>query len=130
MDITQSTLLVGVGRGIREDKNMPMMEELARLMGADLSGSRAVVDAGWLPSDRQVGISGKTVKPKLYLALGISGAFQHVTGMKGSDVVVAINKDPDAPIFRIADYGIVDDLLQGGPRPESIKELKELKRCH
>ncbi len=111
VDITQSTMLVSVGRGIREDKNLPMVEELAGLLGADISGSRAVVDSGWLPTDRQVGISGKTVKPKLYLAVGISGAFQHVTGMKGSDVVVAINKDPDAPIFQYADYGIVDDLL-------------------
>jgi len=125
VDITQSTLLVSVGRGLREDKNMPMVEELAGLMGADVSGSRAVVDAGWLPADRQVGISGKTVKPKLYLALGISGAFQHVTGMKGSDVVVAVNKDPDAPIFQYADYGIVDDLLK--VVPALIDKIKELK---
>jgi electron transfer flavoprotein alpha subunit len=125
VDITQSTLLVGVGRGIREDKNMPVVEELAKAMGADLAASRAVVDAGWLPSDRQVGISGKTVKPKLYLAVGISGAFQHVTGMKGSEVIVAINKDPDAPIFGIADYGIVDDLFKVVPKlVEKIKELK------
>ncbi len=125
VDITQSAMLVGVGRGIREDKNLPMMEELAAAMGADLSASRAVVDAGWLPSDRQVGISGKTVKPKLYLAVGISGAFQHVTGMKGSEVIVAINKDPDAPIFGIADYGIVDDLFKVVPKLiEKIKELK------
>lgn len=125
VDITQSTLLIGVGRGIREDKNMPVVEELAEAIGADLAASRAVVDAGWLPSDRQVGISGKTVKPKLYLAVGISGAFQHVTGMKGSDVIVAINKDPDAPIFGIADYGIVDDLFKVVPKlVEKIKELK------
>jgi len=125
VDITQSTLLVSIGRGIREDKNMPMIEELAGLMGADISGSRAVVDAGWLPTDRQVGISGKTVKPKLYLALGISGAFQHVTGMKGSDLVVAVNKDPDAPIFQYADFGIVDDLLK--VVPALIDKLKEIK---
>jgi len=125
VDITQSTLLVGVGRGIREDKNMPVVEELAQALGADLAASRAVVDAGWLPADRQVGISGKTVKPKLYLAVGISGAFQHVTGMKGSEVIVAINKDPDAPIFGIADYGIVDDLFKVVPKlVEKIKELK------
>ncbi len=125
VDITQSTLLVGVGRGIREDKNMPVVEELAQALGADLAASRAVVDAGWLPADRQVGISGKTVKPKLYLAVGISGAFQHVTGMKGSEVIVAINKDPDAPIFGIADYGIVDDLFKVVPKlTEKIKELK------
>jgi len=125
VDITQSALLVGVGRGIREDKNMPVMEELAQAIGADLAASRAVVDAGWLPSDRQVGISGKTVKPKLYLAVGISGAFQHVTGMKGAEVIVAINKDPDAPIFGIADYGIVDDLFKVVPKlVEKVKELK------
>ena len=125
VDITQSTLLIGVGRGIREDKNMPVAEELAEALGADLAASRAVVDAGWLPADRQVGISGKTVKPKLYLAIGISGAFQHVTGMKGSEVIVAINKDPDAPIFGIADYGIVDDLFKVVPKlVEKIQELK------
>lgn len=125
VDITQSALLVSIGRGIREDKNIPMIEELAKLMGADISGSRAVIDAGWLPADRQVGISGKTVKPKLYLALGISGAFQHVTGIKGSDLVVAINKDPDAPIFQYADYGIVDDLLK--VVPALIEKVKEIK---
>lgn len=125
VDITQSTLLVGVGRGIREDKNLPIVEELAQVLGADLAASRAVVDAGWLPADRQVGISGKTVKPKLYLAVGISGAFQHVTGMKGSEVIVAINKDPDAPIFGIADYGIVDDLFKVVPKlTEKLKEMK------
>lgn len=125
VDITQSTMLVSVGRGIREDKNLPIIEELAGLMGADVSGSRAVIDAGWLPADRQVGISGKTVKPKLYLALGISGAFQHVTGIKGADLVVAINKDPDAPIFQYADYGIVDDLLK--VVPALIDKIKETR---
>ena len=125
VDITQSTVLVAVGRGIREDKNMPIMEELAKAMGADLAASRAVVDAGWLPQDRQVGISGKTVKPKLYVAVGISGAFQHVTGIKGADLVVAINKDPDAPIFQYADYGIVDDLFKVVPAlTDKLKEMK------
>lgn len=125
VDITQSTVLVAIGRGVRDDKNMPMVEELAGLLGADIAGSRAVVDSGWLPTDRQVGISGKTVKPKLYLALGISGAFQHVTGMKGSDLVVAINKDADAPIFQFSDYGIVDDLLK--VVPALIDKIKEMK---
>jgi len=125
VDITQSTVLLAVGRGIREDKNMPIMEELAKAMGADLAASRAVVDAGWLPQDRQVGISGKTVKPKLYVAVGISGAFQHVTGIKGADLVVAINKDPDAPIFQYADYGIVDDLFKVVPAlTDKLKEMK------
>ena len=125
VDITQSTVLVAVGRGIREDKNMPIMEELAQAIGADLAASRAVVDAGWLPQDRQVGISGKSVKPKLYVAVGISGAFQHVTGMKGADLVVAINKDPDAPIFQYADYGIVDDLFKVVlALTEKLKEMK------
>lgn len=125
VDITQSEKLVSVGRGIKEDKNIPLMEELAKVLGADLSGSRAAVDAGWLPTDRQVGISGKTVKPKLYLAVGISGAFQHVTGIKGADVVVAINKDPNAPIFQYADYGIVDDLFKVVPAlTEKLKEVK------
>jgi electron transfer flavoprotein alpha subunit len=125
VDITQSTVLVAVGRGIREDKNMPIMEELASAMGADLAASRAVVDAGWLPQDRQVGISGKSVKPKLYVAVGISGAFQHVTGIKGADLVVAINKDPDAPIFQYADYGIVDDLFKVVPAlTDKLKEMK------
>lgn len=125
VDITQSEKLVSVGRGIKEEKNIPLMEELAKVLGADLSGSRAAVDAGWLPTDRQVGISGKTVKPKLYLAVGISGAFQHVTGIKGADVVVAINKDPGAPIFQYADYGIVDDLFKVVPAlTEKLKEMK------
>src|SRR5450759_662899 len=105
VDITQSAMLVSVGRGLREDKNLPMIEELAGLIGAD--------------------VSGKTVKPKLYLALGISGAFQHVTGMKGADLVVAINKDPDAPIFQYAAYGIVDDLLK--VVPALIDKIKEMK---
>ncbi|NLY39429.1 MAG: electron transfer flavoprotein subunit alpha/FixB family protein [Firmicutes bacterium] len=125
VDITQSEILVAVGRGLREEKNMPLVEELAAVIKADLCGSRAAVDAGWLPHDRQVGTSGKTVKPKLYLAVGISGAFQHVAGMKGAKAVVAINKDPDAPIFNVAHYAIVDDLLKVVPKlTEKLKELK------
>ena len=125
VDITQSDILVAVGRGLKEEKNMPAVEELAAVIKADLCGSRAAVDAGWLPHDRQVGTSGKTVKPKLYLAVGISGAFQHVAGMKGAKAVVAINKDPDAPIFTVADYAIVDDLLKVVPKlTEKLKELK------
>jgi electron transfer flavoprotein alpha subunit len=125
VDITQSEILVAVGRGLKEEKNMPLVEELAAVIKADLCGSRAAVDAGWLPHDRQVGTSGKTVKPKLYLAVGISGAFQHVAGMKGAKTVVAINKDPDAPIFNVAHYAIVDDLLKVVPKlTEKLKELK------
>lgn len=125
VDITQSEILVAVGRGIREDKNMPMVEELAQVLNADLCGSRAATDAGWLPHDRQVGTSGKTVKPKLYLAIGISGAFQHTAGMKGAKTIVAINKDAEAPIFAEADYGIVDDLFKVVPQlTEKLKELK------
>ncbi len=125
VDITQSEILVAVGRGVKEDKNMPMIEELAAVMKADICGSRAAIDAGWLGHDRQVGTSGKTVKPKLYIAIGISGAFQHLAGMKGAKAIVAINKDPDAPIFTEADFGIVDDLFKVIPKlTEKLKELK------
>ncbi len=125
VDITQSEILVAVGRGIKEEKNMPLIEELAKAMKADICGSRAAIDAGWLGHDRQVGTSGKTVKPKLYVAIGISGAFQHLAGMKGAKTIVAINKDPDAPIFSVADLGIVDDLFKVVPKlTEKLKELK------
>jgi electron transfer flavoprotein alpha subunit len=104
---------------------MAMIEELATVLNAVISGSRAVVDAGWLPHERQVGTSGKTVKPKVYLAIGISGAFEHVAGMKGAKNIIAINKDPKAPIFSVATFGIVDDLFKVVPAlTEKIKELR------
>lgn len=125
VDITQAEVIIGIGRGIKEDKNMPLMEEFADAMGGVLACSRPVVDAGWLSKDRQVGSSGKTVKPKLYIAVGISGAFQHVMGMKGADTIIAINKDANAPIFTVADYGIVGDLFQVIPKlQEKVKEAK------
>lgn len=108
-DITQAEIIVSVGQGIGGPENIPMVEEVAKNLGGVLACSRPVVDRYWLPKERQVGISGKTVKPKVYLAIGISGAFQHVTAMQGSETIIAINKDPRAPIFNVADYGIVDD---------------------
>lgn len=123
VDITASEILISIGRGIGEEDNLDIIEELAEAVGGDISGSRPVIDNGWLPDDRQVGQSGKTVTPKLYLAIGISGASQHIIGMKGSETIVAINKDPDAPIFEVADYGIVDDLFDIVPKlTEIIKE--------
>lgn len=112
VDITAAEKLVGVGRGIKDLANLPLVEELAKTLGGVLACSRPIVDKGWLPTDRQVGTSGKTVKPKLYVAVGISGAFQHVLGMKSSDLIIAINKDPKAPIFSFADYGVVEDLFK------------------
>ncbi len=108
-DITQAEILISVGQGIGGPEHIPLFEELAKNLGGTISCSRPVVDRNWLPKERQVGISGKTVKPKVYLAIGISGAFQHVTAMQGSDTIIAINKDPRAPIFGVAHYGIVDD---------------------
>ena len=112
VDITQAHILVSVGRGIKDPKNIPIVQELADSLGATLSCSRPVVDKKWLSKDRQVGTSGKTVKPKVYIAIGISGAFQHVAGMKGSGTIIAINRDPKAPIFNVAHYGIVGDLFK------------------
>ena len=128
VDIAAAEKLVGIGRGIKDVANMPQVEELAKAIGAALACSRPIVDKGWLPNDRQVGSSGKTVKPKLYIAIGISGAFQHVLGMKGSDLIIAINKDPNAPIFSFADYGVVDDLFKIVPSLKNkIYELKGQK---
>jgi electron transfer flavoprotein alpha subunit len=112
IDIGQAELLVSIGRGIGEQENIEEIKGLAELMGGVISCSRPVVDKNWLPKYHQVGTSGKSVKPKVYLALGISGAFQHVAGISGAGTVIAINKDPKAPIFRVADYGVVDDLFK------------------
>ena len=128
IDITKADILIGVGRGIKEQTNIPVIEDFAKAVGGVLACSRPIVDAGWLPKDRQVGSSGKTVKPKLYIALGISGAFQHIVGMKASDTIIAVNKDPNAPIFNEADYGIVDDLFKVVPvLKDKIMELKQAK---
>ena len=112
VDLSQAERIVSVGRGIKEQANIALAQKLAEALHAEIAASRPICDAGWLPMERQVGSSGQTVAPKLYLALGISGAIQHLVGMKGSSTVVAINKDPDAPIFEIADYGIVGDLFE------------------
>ena len=121
VDIADADVLVSVGRGIEEEENIELVEELADALGATLSASRPIVDSGWLPKNRQVGQSGKVVTPDVYVAVGISGAVQHVAGMKGSDTIIAINTDPNAPIFDIADYGIVGDLFD--VVPELIDEF-------
>jgi electron transfer flavoprotein alpha subunit len=112
VDLSQAERIVSVGRGIKEQGNIPLAQQLADALHAELAASRPICDSGWLPMERQVGSSGQTVAPKLYLALGISGAIQHLVGMKGSNTIVAINKDADAPIFEVADYGIVGDLFE------------------
>ena len=125
VDITKSDVVIGIGRGIKEQENLAMVEEFADAIGGVVACSRPIVDADWLPKDRQVGSSGKTIKPKLYIAIGISGAFQHVSGMKGAETIIAINKDPNAPIFNEADYGIADDLFKVLPvLKEKVMELK------
>ena len=125
VDLTQAPVLVSVGRGIKAPENIPMAEKLAKLLGGEVSASRPICDEGWLPMDRQIGSSGQTVMPKLYLALGISGAIQHVVGMKGARTVAAINKDQNAPIFEVADYGIIGDLFE--IVPALIEELEKSK---
>jgi electron transfer flavoprotein alpha subunit len=112
VDLSQAERIVSVGRGIKGQENLKIAEDLAKALGAEIAASRPICDAGWLPMDRQIGSSGQTVAPKLYVALGISGAIQHLVGMKGSRTIVAINKDPEAPIFEIADYGIAGDLFE------------------
>jgi electron transfer flavoprotein alpha subunit len=125
IDITQHDVLVAVGRGIRSEDNLEVAEELAEILGGAVCSSRPVIDQGWLPLTRQVGKSGANVSPKLYLALGISGAPEHVEGMKSSDLIVAVNTDPDAPIFNVANYGIEEDLFDVAEAlTEKVKEVK------
>jgi electron transfer flavoprotein alpha subunit len=125
VDLTKSQIIVAVGRGIKSQENIAKAQELADVLGADLAASRPICDADWLPIDRQIGSSGQTVAPKVYIALGISGAIQHIVGMKNAGTIVAINKDSEAPIFDIADYGIVGDLFE--VVPVMIEEIKKAK---
>jgi len=125
VDLTQAPIIVAIGRGIKAPENIPMAEKLAKLLGGEIAASRPICDEGWLPMERQIGSSGQTVAPKLYLALGISGAIQHVVGMKGSRTIVAINKDQNAPIFEVADYGIVADIFEVIPAlSEALENAK------
>jgi electron transfer flavoprotein alpha subunit len=123
VDLSQAERIVAVGRGIKGQEHLQLAQQLAQAMGAEIAASRPICDAGWLPMDRQIGSSGQTVAPRLYVALGISGAIQHLVGMKGSRTIVAINKDPDAPIFEVADYGIAGDLFE--VVPAIIAELQK-----
>ncbi|MCS7025002.1 MAG: electron transfer flavoprotein subunit alpha/FixB family protein [Bryobacteraceae bacterium] len=125
VDLSTAELIVSVGRGIKEKENLPLVEELAKALGAELAASRPICDNGWLPMERQVGSSGQTVAPKLYLAVGISGAIQHLVGMKAAKTIVAINKDANAPIFEVADIGVVGDLFEVVPAlTEEVRKLK------
>jgi electron transfer flavoprotein alpha subunit len=125
VDLSKAEVIVAIGRGIKGQEHIALAQQLADALGADLAASRPICDAGWLPIDRQIGSSGQTVAPKLYIALGISGAIQHLVGMKNAGTIVAVNKDPEAPIFDIADYGIVGDLFEVVPvLTEEIKKLK------
>jgi electron transfer flavoprotein alpha subunit len=125
VDLTQAEIIVSVGRGIKEQKNIELAKQLADALGGELAASRPICDSGWLPMDRQIGSSGQTVAPKLYLALGISGAIQHIVGMKGARTIIAVNKDSEAPIFEIADYAVVGNLFD--IVPPLIEEVKKAK---
>jgi electron transfer flavoprotein alpha subunit len=125
VDLTQAEIIVAVGRGIKEQKNIEIAKQLAEALGGEIAASRPICDSGWLPMDRQIGSSGQTVAPKLYLALGISGAIQHIVGMKGARTIVAVNKDSEAPIFEIADYAVVGNLFD--VVPPLIEEVKKAK---
>ena len=125
VDLTQAEIIISVGRGIKEQKNIELAQQLATALGGELAASRPICDNGWLPMDRQIGSSGQTVAPKLYLALGISGAIQHIVGMKGARSIIAINKDSEAPIFEIADYAVVGNLFD--IVPPLIEEVKKAK---
>ncbi|MGA9041718.1 MAG: electron transfer flavoprotein subunit alpha/FixB family protein [Terriglobales bacterium] len=125
VDLTQAEIIVSVGRGIKEQKNIEIAKQLADALGGELAASRPICDSGWLPMDRQIGSSGQTVAPKLYLALGISGAIQHIVGMKGAKTIIAVNKDSEAPIFEIADYAVVGNLFD--IVPPLIEEVKKAK---
>ncbi|MGO9125043.1 MAG: electron transfer flavoprotein subunit alpha/FixB family protein [Terriglobales bacterium] len=125
VDLTQAEIIVAIGRGIKEQKNIELAKQLAEALGGEIAASRPICDSGWLPMDRQIGSSGQTVAPKLYLALGISGAIQHIVGMKGSRTIVAVNKDSEAPIFEIADYAVVGNLFD--IVPPLIEEVKKAK---
>ena len=125
VDLTAAEIIVSVGRGIKEKENIALVEELAKALGGEIAASRPICDSGWLPMERQVGSSGQTVSPKVYMAIGISGAIQHLVGMKGSKTIVAINKDSNAPIFEVADYGIVGDLFEVVPAlTEEVRKAK------